>query len=225
VISDRARLRTVWPVLVLLASIVLAFAVHRISVDAPNVASGTVPEDPYDRRYALHPVLAYLHILPGVVYLIGAPFQLNRSFRTRHFALHRRMGRILLPAGLVAGVFAVAFGALHPFGGWLEGSAAALFGTYFVLALCTAFLAIRRRDATRHRRWMIRAFAVGLAVGTIRVWIGVFQAFGLLSERDSFGVAFWISFTLHALVAEAYLAWRPAYGGERRPARSALVRT
>jgi hypothetical protein len=65
---------------------------------------------------------------------------------------------------------------------------------------------------------MIRALAVGLAVGTIRIWIGLFEAFGLLEFRDAFGVAFWISFTLHALIAEAWLYWRPSASGAVRRA-------
>ena len=60
---------------------------------------------------------------------------------------------------------------------------------------------------------MIRAFAVGLAVGTIRIWIGVFQATGLLTLEDSFGPAFWLSFVMHALVAELYLSRWPSVRG------------
>lgn len=85
-----------------------------------------------------------------------------------------------------------------------------MFGVYFVTALVTAFIAIKGGDVTRHRRWMIRAFAIGLAVGTIRIWIGLFQGLGLLSSEDSFGVAFWPSFVLHTLAAEVYLRKRPS---------------
>ena len=65
---------------------------------------------------------------------------------------------------------------------------------------------------------MIRAFAVGLAVGTIRIWIGLFEAFGVLETQDAFGVAFWISFLLHAAVAELWLFWRPGQTGAVRSA-------
>jgi hypothetical protein len=68
-------------------------------------------------------------------------------------------------------------------------------------------------DVHHHRRWMILAFAVGMAVGTIRLWIGLFEATGLLSFRDAFGVAFWLSFVLHAAAAELWLRWRPAAQG------------
>ncbi|HEY3893735.1 MAG TPA: DUF2306 domain-containing protein [Pseudonocardiaceae bacterium] len=220
--SDRPRIVAVLATMGVLILIVLVFAVMRVIVDGPNITAGTVPpEGSLDRNYALHPVLAYAHILPGVLYLVGAPFQLSRGFRARHLAWHRRMGRVVLPAGVVAGVFAFVFGMLFPFGGVVEASATAVFAVYFVTALIIAFLAVKNGDITRHRRWMIRAFAIGLAVGTIRIWIGVFQALGLLSFQDSFGVAFWLSFVLHALVAEVYLRKRPSARGRHA---SALAR-
>ncbi len=211
--TERVRSRTIWSALVFLVVVVLVFAGLRVAVDAPNLASGEIPDDAFERRYALHPVIAYAHIAPGVLYLIAAPFQLNRGFRERHFTLHRRMGRVLVPAGIAAGVFGIVFGSRFPFGGVLESSATVVFGAYFIVALSVALVAIRAGDATRHRRWMIRAFAIGLAVGTIRVWVGLFQGLGLLSMEDSFGISFWLAFLMHAAAAEAYLAWRPSYEG------------
>ncbi|MGH3764500.1 MAG: DUF2306 domain-containing protein [Pseudonocardiaceae bacterium] len=217
--SGRVRTGAVWTALVFLILIVLVFAARRVAVDWPNVAAGTVPsEDSPDHSYALHPVLAYVHILPGVIYLVGAPVQLSRSFRERHFTVHRRMGRVVLLAGVTAGIFAIIYGTLFPFGGLLEASATVVFGSYFIVALITAFVAIKRGEVARHRRWMIRAFATGLAVGTIRVWIGLFQGFGLMSMQDSFGVGFWLAFLLHAAAAEAYLSVRPSARGAATPA-------
>jgi uncharacterized membrane protein YozB (DUF420 family) len=222
VVSARVRTGTVWSTLLLLILIVVAFAGMRVSIDWPNVAAGTVPPaDSFNHHYALHPFLAYAHILPGVAYLVGAPFQLSRRFRERHFTVHRRMGRVLLPAGIMAGVFAIIFGALFSFGGLLEASATVVFGGYFVTALVTAFVAIKRGDVTHHRRWMIRAFAIGLAVGTIRIWVSVLEGFGLMSFENSFGVAFWLSFLLHALAAETYLSKRPSAHGIAEPALTA----
>jgi hypothetical protein len=55
---------------------------------------------------------------------------------------------------------------------------------------------------------MIRAYAIGLAVTTIRPIVGVFFAASRLTgltPHDFFGIAFWIGFTLHAIAAEAYV--------------------
>lgn len=89
-------LRTVAAILVVLIAIVLAFFAIRLSADMPNLAAGTVPDNTYDRRYVEHPWLAYLHIVPGNLYVVGAPLQLSRRFRTHHYAVHRRLGRALL---------------------------------------------------------------------------------------------------------------------------------
>ena len=73
--------------------------------------------------------------------------------------------------------------------------------------------AIRRGDVVNHRRWMIRAFAAGVAVGTIRIWIGLFLASGLLDFHDSFAAAFWIAFSLHVLVGEWWVRTTPPKDG------------
>ena len=104
-----------------------------------------------------------LHIVPGALYLLLAPLQLAYRFRSRHYTFHRRLGRVLAGAGIVAGVFALIFGGLFSFGGLPEASAAVVFGLWFLACLVLAVRPIRRDDIVHHRRWMIRAFAIGMA--------------------------------------------------------------
>ena len=199
-----------WGMVFFLIAVVLVFAVIRVITDSENLANGVIPEEgEFDRRYAQYPILAYAHIIPGVVYLVLAPFQISRRFRNRHLDLHRKMGRFLVPTGILSGVVGVIFGFFFSFGGFAEASASVVFGTWFTLALALAYSYIRAGDTVRHRRWMIRAFAIGLGVGTIRIWVGLFQGFGLLDEVTSFGVAFWLSWTLHVIAAEIWLWQRP----------------
>ena len=218
---SRSYAKPLWVTLIGLLLVVLVFFAIRLVVDVPNVLTGTIPDESlFEHRYARYPWLAYSHILPGIVFLLIAPFQLWRSFRNRNLERHRRLGRVALGAGLLSGVFAIIFGFFQSFGGLLQASAAVAFGIWFLGSLGLAYRAIRARDIDAHRRWMIRAFAIGLAVGTIRLWIGLFQAFGLLSFRDSFGVGFWISFVMHAAVAELYVRWRPTASGRPRRERA-----
>jgi uncharacterized membrane protein len=170
----------------ILILIVLGFAIGRLIVDVPSLATGTLPDDQYAARFVRHPWLTYLHIVPGALYLVGATLQLAYWFRRCHYTFHRRLGRILLPAGLMTGLFAVALGLAFPFGGLAELSATVLFGAWFIGCLLLAFRAVRAGDIVQHRRWMIRAFAIGVAVGTIRIWIAVFQISGLLGLPAAF---------------------------------------
>ena len=120
--------------------------------------------------------------------------------------------------GLASGVFALAFGVPFSFGGAWQALAAAVFGSWFLVALLLAFRAIRGGNVRMHRRWMIRAFAVGLAVGTIRLWVGLFEGTGMLDAVESFAPAFWLGFSLHVAAAELWLWWRPNEDGLPRGA-------
>lgn len=198
-------LRTVQIAAGVLVAIVMVSFLRRLLVDAPNLAAGTLPPDEFDRRYVAHPWLAYLHIMPGVLYLLAAPLQLAYRFRRRHYTFHRRLGRLLAAVAMVSGVFALVFGGLFAFGGRPEALAAVVFGLWFLVSLVLAVRAIRRGDIIHHRRWMIRAFATGVGVGTVRVWLTIFQATGLLDSQSSFGPAFWVGFSLNVVVGEAWL--------------------
>jgi uncharacterized membrane protein len=161
-------------------------------IDMPNLAAGTLPEDEFDHRYVQQPWLAYLHLTPGVLYLLGAPLQLAYRFRTRHYTFHRRLGRVLVGAAMISGVFALIFGGRFSYRGLPEASAAVVFGLWFLTCLVLAVGAICRDDIVHHRRWMIRAFAIGIGIGTTRIWLAIFQVAGL-DFASSFGPAFWIS--------------------------------
>ena len=212
---DQPRSRR--PVLIfvgLLIAIVLTFYGIRIATDAPFLLAGTDPEpEDFESRYVAHPWLAYLHMTPGVLYLLGAPLQLSQRIRTQHYTLHRLLGRVLVTAALLSVVFALLFGLRFPWGGPVESVATAVFGCWFLTCLLLAVRAIRRGDVVNHRRWMIRAFAAGVAVGSIRIWIGLLLASGLLSFPDSFAAAFWIAFSLHLLAGEWWIRTTPAKNG------------
>jgi len=189
--------------------VVVVFVVIRVASDVGHLRAGEVPpEGDFDRRYVLNPWNAYLHIVPGAVYLLGAPLQLSKRIRRRHIRFHRRLGRVLIVAGVVTAVFAIVVGVVMPFGDMAESSATVVFGIYFMTALTLAYRAIRSLDILTHRRWMIRAFAIGLGVGMIRIVIGVGEVFGVGIEQ-SFGAAFWIAFAMLSFCAEIWLRLRP----------------
>jgi len=154
--------------------------------------------------------------------VVGAPLQLSRRFRTRHYAVHRRLGRVLFTSALVAGLFALVFGVPHAWGGAPEAAATVVFGCWFLVCLVLAFRAIRCHDVRHHRRWMVRAFAVGIGVGTSRIWVGIFEGVeqGLSGgtapatpDPTMFGVAFWLAFTMHVALGEWWLRRTPALTG------------
>ena len=214
--------RTLTVVMAALITVVVVFAVRRVAGDWPHILEGTVPDDDLAEPYVAHPWLAYGHIVPGMVYLLGAPFQLSRRFRTRHYTLHRRLGRVLLACALVSGALAVVLGFVFAWGGAAESWASLVFGVWFLACLVLALRAIRSGRVREHRRWMVRAFAAGSGIAMIRVWVGIFTGIqlGVLGMEDetfpipsTFGLAFWLGLGTNVLVGEWWLRRAPDLDG------------
>jgi hypothetical protein len=111
--------------------------------------------------------------------------------------------------------------AMPSIGGVIQAAATTLFALYFLFALGKAYWYVLHRKIAQHREWMIRAFAIGLAVATIRPIVGLFFATSGLSgltPRQFFGIAFWIGFVLHLIAAEAWIH-------QTRPLKAARGRT
>lgn len=185
--------------------VVLVFAARRFALDVPHLHAGTVPDDDFDRRYVESPWVAGVHITLGTVYLIGALHQLAWPLRQAYPWWHRRLGRVTATAGLGSAMLGTVLGLAMPYGGLPETAASVVFGPWMALCLVLGVRAIRSGDAATHRRWMIRAFAVGTAVGTIRLWVGALSGAGLVTMEDVFGLAFWLAFVLHVAAAEWWL--------------------
>lgn len=149
-----------------------------------------------------------VQILPGLLFVVLGPFQFVRSLRRRKPAMHRWTGRVLVAAGLIIGGSAMVMRPQMAIGGLNETAATMVFAIVFLFALVKGFLAIRKGKAALHREWMIRAFAVGLAVDTVRPIVGLFfatRAITHLTPHEFFGTVSWLGFTIQTIVAEVWI--------------------
>ena len=64
---------------------------------------------------------------------------------------------------------------------------------------------IRKKEVTQHREWMIRAFALAMAVATERVLLVLLIAVTGLDLEEVFGASFWLGFSVNLLVAEVWI--------------------
>ena len=220
--------RWVWGAVIFLAAIGSAVALRRIVNLVPVVIGAYRPPaaapkpalaqlTALDDLFARYPILTLVHIVPGLFFMLLGPWQFSATIRARHVRWHRWNGRIFVYCGVVIGVSALlmSFG-MPAIGGVNQAAATTLFGAFFLVALGKAVWHIRRKEVVLHREWMIRAFAVGLAVATIRPIIGIFFATSRVSgltPREFFGIAFWFGFTVQLMAAEAWIRWT---AGERK---------
>ena len=216
--------RALWIALAFLTLIGCAIVIRRVVAITPALLHGYQPPAPTSNPIAArfgnldvifdrYPLLTLIHILPGLLFLLLAPFQFSASFRSRHLKVHRIIGRVFLICGLIVGTTALVMSfAMPAIGGVNQAAATVLFGVLFLFALGKAYLHIRRREIALHREWMIRGFAIGLAVTTIRPIVGIFFATARISgltPHEFFGTAFWIGFTTHLIVAESWIRTHP----------------
>ena len=189
---------------------ILAVTVGLLASIGVGASAAHYLQEPYNPGFLDFPTVVALHVVLGGVYLALAPFQFVRRIRSRHLDYHRWAGRMLVSVGLVIGLSALFMALVIPQGGWPERVVIGLFGSLFLFALIKGFLNIRAGRVALHREWMIRAFAVGLAIATARLFF--FPALLITMADPSekrFGtllvMSLAVAFVLHAGVAELWI--------------------
>ena len=206
------RVRRLLHTLLFLPAIIgIAMVIRRTLVLAGLMGSFNPPgmaknAPAFDDGFSRHPIITLIHILPGALFMILGPLQFMPGVRRRYIRFHRLSGRIYIIAAYIIGISALYMPfVLHPIGGFNEAAATTLYAILFLVSLSKAWWCIVHKQVALHREWMIRAFSIGLAVGTIRPIIALFFAFSGSSPQEFFGTAFWIGFTLQLLAAEIWI--------------------
>jgi uncharacterized membrane protein len=130
-----------------------------------------------------------LHAGFAATALIVGPWQFVGRLRRARPRLHRRMGTFYIACCLCAG----AAGMVLAFGTTAGPVATAGFGLLALAWLFTTTKAwglARARDFVRHRRWMMRSFALTLAAVTLRLYLPLAFAMGLPYAQAYPAIAF-----------------------------------
>jgi len=210
--ANRTLVRFVWAAVIFLALIGLAVAVRRsvVLLRPGAVSARNNPAAALDRAFDDRRTLTLAHIVPATLFMILGPLQFVRRLREKHPRIHRWSGRIFLAASAAVGITGLTLAFGKTVGGVDEKAAIVLFGSFFLIALAKALRHALRREFAQHREWMIRGYAIGLAVATIRPIMVTFFAAAMLrghrpDPHEFFGTAFWIGFTLQTIAAEIWI--------------------
>ena len=172
-------------------------------------SAGTIPGNPpFDSGFTQHSFITFLHILPGALFMILGPLLFLPAIHSRYPRFHRRSEGVVIVCGYIIGLSALLLPfVIKPIGGLNEAAATSFFAIWFLLALAMASYTSNptRSDPALHHEWMIRMFGIGLAIGSIRLIVVLFFLFSGLPPQVFFGTAFWIGFTLHLILAEAWI--------------------
>lgn len=219
-IRPNPRTRWLVPAALILLSLVPIIAG---TVRLTDLSGGQITPD--NARFFDSPVPVLIHIPTVTLYLVLGAFQfvppLRRGKRGRP-SWHKVAGRILAPTGLLAalsGLWMAVFYDLPPLDGILLLILRLVFGSAMVAFIILGFIEVRRRNYVRHSEWMSRAYAIGIAQGTIVVvtipWIVLVGPVTELSRALLIGA----SWVLSLVVAE-YFIYRRAHPSVRKASPS-----
>lgn len=165
--------------------------------------------EPYNLGFNKFPIITALHVIPGAIYLALAPFQFITLIRSRWINYHRWAGRLLVLIGLIVGACALFVAVVIPFSGWVESVINGFFAILFVYCIIKGYLSVKAKKIALHREWIIRSFALGLAIATMRLIFIPALIFVGNPTYDQIAnlsiISFTIAFVLHLGVAEIWI--------------------
>ena len=188
-------------IVAILVFIGVAIVLLRIYV----LAQPVLPTNAFDAAYSGHTALTLLHIIPGLVFVILGPLQFIAKIRRKYLTFHRWSGRVYVACGVVVGISALILSFVVGFAGLTGAAAIVFFSPLFLISLGLAVYRIRHREVVAHREWMIRAFALGLAITTIRPMVTILIALTGHPFSEVIGICFWLGFSLHLVIAELWI--------------------
>ena len=145
-----------------------------------------------------------LHSIGGIGFLVLGALQILPGFRTSNLARHRSLGRITASLGILAGVSGVWMTLLHPgISGPILMNGRLAAGTAWVFFILISIRFVVQRNISRHKNWMLRAYAIALPAGTLAfIMLPIVIIFGEEGNEIFFEVVQVAAWPLHLLVAE-----------------------
>jgi len=196
----------------LLALFAFVNAVEALRYLLPHVPFPAELDNFRERRIALS-----LHALGGAIAFLEGPLLFVPRFRESNWNRHRLLGWIYCGAVLL-GWCASVWIAPHSQTGWIASAGFLALGAGWIVATGLAVRFILRGDANRHRRWMIRSFALTAAAITLRIYLPLVFVF-----HWNFSVAYpaiaWLCWVPNAIAAEVYVRLVPTASGMNLPAQ------
>ncbi|MEL7003323.1 MAG: DUF2306 domain-containing protein [Bacteroidota bacterium] len=187
----------------------LAFIVGLLVIIGIGMSGLHYIRDSYNPGFEKYSTITFIHIVPGAIYLGLAPFQFIALIRRRWLNVHRIIGRTISALAIMVGITAFFMAIVFPFSGMLESISVGIFATVFLYSIVQGLLKIRAGNIAHHREWMLRAFALGLAIATSRIiFLPFFFALvnpTLEQVEVLFITSFILAFSFHLILAEIWI--------------------
>jgi uncharacterized membrane protein len=196
--------KSAWMWLVLALSALIAIGSYRYFLPGSPGAAPTVLANRLAPTGAL-----VVHIACAATALLIGPFQFIAAIRARWPRWHRRLGTAYVGLCLVGGLAALVL-ALGAATGPITTAGFGSLAIAWLFCTASAWRFARARDFVRHRRWMIRSFALTLAAVTLRLYLPVIFIAHLDFDTSYRAISF-LCWVPNLIVAELWLRYSAAF--------------
>jgi uncharacterized membrane protein len=135
--------------------------------------------------------------------LIIGPLQFFASIRVKHPRWHRRIGTAYVVCALVGGAAGLVL-ALGTTAGPIASAGFGSLAVAWMIATANAWRLAKARDFVRHRRWMIRSYALAFAAVTLRIYLPLSEVLRLDPDASYRAISF-LCWVPNLLVVELWL--------------------
>ena len=193
--------RLLWIGVWTLTAIGIVMVIRRIGIIAGLGKYLISPRFPFDSALNKHPALTIVHIIPGLIFMILGPF----LFMRRH-SIQPSVIYTFISVSYIIGISALTIPFIVlPIGGLNEAVASSFFALLFLIATSLALRSMLNKKPDLFREWIMRSYAIGLAIATVRPIMALCFAFFAVRPEVFLGTAFWLGFSLHAIAAELWI--------------------
>ncbi|MCG8414189.1 MAG: DUF2306 domain-containing protein [Pseudomonadales bacterium] len=164
----------------------------------------------FDGRYVQFSFATWAHLIPGLLIFGLGPLQFSRYIRKNYLNFHRWSGRVWLTCGVISAFSGGFIGIFYPFmgvdgQGFNESMATTFFAVYTLFCMYKAYSSIRAKQFGAHREWMIRSWALMLAIATERVMLGILMGTTGVGVEVLFGTTFWMAGVVNIVASEIWI--------------------
>lgn len=146
----------------------------------------------------------YIHVFSSLFTLTAGFTQFSEYIQSRHKQLHRNVGKLYVVAVLFVNVPSAFIMAIYANGLFPSKIAFMILDSLWFYFTFMGWRTAVHRKFTKHRRWMIRSFALTFSAITLRTWRILLEPF-VDDALTLYMIDAWMGFVPNLLFAEWYI--------------------
>lgn len=150
----------------------------------------------------------YIHIFGGMLAIITGPLQFITRWRERYLSFHRATGKIYVSSIILIGAPTGLYMAFYATGGTPASLGFIVMSALWFYTTFMGLHTIRKGQVEKHKRWMIRSYAVTFSAVTLRLWVPILSLYLTMEHLLVIIVTAWISWLFNLVAAECIIYFK-----------------